>query len=254
MPTTPRATAPRLAVALAAALAACSPGGVTPGTATPGATVPPAGPTASAGSTATIRPTPTPRITAGPAPSGVLLLPTAFAARLAPGTYWSAPPFDIGFSFEVAETGWRAGHLNPEFVDIQQFVGTPGEDLPTRIIGFAHPLEIHAGGRIVDVAELTPAEAVDRWVERTDIETANVMELELLGGDAVRVDVHAPASMTPLFGGDDGTFRLDSSFDIRFVIVAVDGGLFLASVHAPAAELEAAWDQALPILESIDLE
>lgn len=180
------------------------------------------------------------------------MLPTEFAVPLEPGTYWSAPPLDLGFSFEIAETGWRAGHLNPEFVDIQQFEGTPGEDLPTRIIGFGHPLEIH-GTTIVDVGELTPAEAVDLWVQRTDIETANVTDVDLLGGDAVRVDVHAPVPMLPLFGGDDGIFRLDRAMDVRLVVIEVDGGLFLASVHAPAAELDAAWAQALPILESIDL-
>jgi hypothetical protein len=59
--------------------------------------------------------------------------------------------------------------------------------------------------------------------------------------------------MVPLFGGDDGVFRLDPAYDVRIVAIAVDGGLFLASVHAPAAELEAAWVQALPILESINL-
>lgn len=253
MPTPTRAHFPRLLLVTAAAIAACSTSVPTPAGSTPGATVPSGGPSASPASVATARPTPTPKLTAEPAPSGVLPLPTAFAAALAPGTYWSAPPFDLGFSFEIAEAGWHAGHLNPEFVDIQQSEGTPGEGLPTRIVGFAHPLEIHAAGSIVDAAELTPAEAADLWVGRTDIETANVTELALLGGDAVRVDVHAPVPMTPLFGGDDGTFRLDSGFDVRFVVVAVDGGLFLASVHAPAAELEAAWEQALPILESIDL-
>jgi hypothetical protein len=182
----------------------------------------------------------------------VLTLPTQFAAELEPGTYWSAPPFDLGFAFEVAQPGWVAGHLNPEFVDIQRFEGVPGEGLPTRIVGFAHPLQIH-GATIVDAAGLSPADAVALWVERTDIETSNVAEIGLLGGEAVRVDVDAPASMVPLFGGDDGIFRLDSGFDVRIVAIAVEDGLFLASVHAPKGELEAAWDEALPILESIEL-
>jgi hypothetical protein len=187
-----------------------------------------------------------------PAPSGTLSLPKTFAARLEPGMYWSAPPFDLGFAFEIAQEGWVAGHLNPEFVDIQQFEGTPGQDLPKRIVGFAHPLQIH-GTTIVESADLTPAEAIDLWVQRTDVETANVTEIQLLGGNAVRADVHAPVSMLPLFGGDDGIFRLDTAFDVRIVAIAVDGGLFLASVHAPAGELEDAWRQALPILESIRL-
>jgi hypothetical protein len=189
-----------------------------------------------------------------PAPSGVLLLPTTFAIALEPGTYWSSPPFDLGFAFEIPEAGWVSGHLNPEFTDIQQYEGTPAAGVtPERIIGFAHPLQIH-GTTILDAAELTAPEAVELWVERTDIQTANRAELELLGGDAVRVDVHATAPMLPLFGGDDGTFRLDTSFDVRIVAIAVNDGLFLATVHAPAADLQAAWEQALPTLESIDLD
>ena len=241
----PAAVAATLTLAIAAA--ACSPGG------SPGLTSAPmsaASPTA--GAFATVEPSPTSEPTAEPAPSGVLTLPTGFAAELEPGTYWSAPPFDLGFEFEIAEPGWVAGHLNPEFVDIQQFVGTPGEDLPTRIVGFAHPLQIY-GSTNVEAAGLTPADVVDLWVERTDIDTANVANLQLLGGDAVRVDVHASAPMVPLFGGDDGIFRLDTAYDIRIVAIAIEDGPFLASVHAPAPELEDAWEQALPILESIDL-
>ena len=188
-----------------------------------------------------------------PAPSGVLLLPSTFAVALEPGTYWSSPPFGLGFSFEIPETGWASGHLNAEFTDIQRFEETPAPGvMPERIIGFAHPLQIH-GAAVVDAADLSPVEAVDLWVERTDIETDNVAELELLGGEAVRVDVHAPVAMLPLFGGDDGIFRLDDSFDVRIVVIAIDDGLFLATVHAPAADLEAAWEQALPTLESIDV-
>jgi hypothetical protein len=233
---------------LAAAAGGCAPSATPPATPTAGPVPPSASPLApSDGPTLTAEPT------IAPAPSGTLPLPTGFAAALEPGTYWSAPPFDLGFAFTVLEEGWVAGHLNPEFVDIQQFEGTPAEGvMPERIISFAHPLEIH-GTTIVDASGLTPAEAIDAWVERSDIETANVEELELLGGDAVRVDVHAPVPMLALFGGDDGTFRLDGAYDVRTVAVAVDGGLFIASVHAPAADLEAAWAQALPILESIDL-
>ncbi len=188
-----------------------------------------------------------------PAPSGVLLLPTTFAVALEPGTYWSSPPFELGFTFEIPEAGWVSGHLNAEFTDIQRFEGeaAPGV-LPERIIGFAHPLQVH-GTAIVDAADLTPAEAIDLWVARTDIETANVAELELLGGAAVRIDVHATTPMLPLFGGADGIFRLDTSFDVRIVAIAIDGGLFLATVHAPAADLESAWEQALPTLESVDV-
>ena len=222
-----------------------SPGGSSP--IPPGATSKPTG-----GPTPT--PTSTLESTPVPAPSGVLLLPTTFAVALDPGTYWSSPPFNLGFAFEIPAAGWVSGHLNPEFTDIQMYEGAPAAGvMPERIIGFGHPLQIH-GRVIVDAAELTAAEAVDLWVERTDLETANRAELELLGGDAVRVDVSATTPMLPLFGGDDGTFRLDAAFDVRVVAIAIDGGLFLATVHAPAADLEAAWQQALPTLESIDLD
>jgi hypothetical protein len=244
-PQTRNVRAPAVLALISAFVAACAPAGLTP--------APSVAVTATPAAAATAAPTPTSRATTAPAPSGVLLLPTGFAQALEPGTYWSAPPFDIGFSFEVVEEGWVAGHLNPEFVDIQRHAGTPVEGvMPERVVGFAHPLQIH-GSAMTDAAGLSPAAAVQLWVDRTDIETANVEELELLGGDAVRVDLHAPVSMLPLFGGDDGIFRLDSALDVRAVVVAIEGGLFLATVHAPAAELEAAWLQALPILESIDL-
>jgi hypothetical protein len=233
----------------ASLLAACTAAAPTPGPIAPTGTAPaaasntpssPAGPPTSSGSGPTL-------------PPGSLPLPTEFAIELEPGTYFASPPFEIPFTFEVAEPGWVAGHLNPEFIDIQQYEGAPAVGvLPERIIGFAHPLQIH-GTAVVDAADLTPADVADLWVERTDIETANLEELELLGGEAVRVDVHAPVAMLPLFGGPGGTFRLDEAFDVRIVVIAIDDGLFLATVHAPPADLGAAWAQALPTLESIDV-
>lgn len=238
-----------LLIVSASLLAACMDAAPTPGPIAPTGTAPaaasntpssPADPPTSSGSRPTL-------------PPGSLPLPTEFASELEPGTYFSSPPFEIPFTFEVAEPGWVAGHLNPEFFDIQQFEDTPAAGvLPERIIGFAHPLQIH-GTAILDAADLTPAEVADLWVERTDIETANLEELELLGGEAVRVDVHAPVAMLPLFGGPGGTFRLDEAFDVRIVAIAVGDGLFLATVHAPAADLEAAWEQALPTLKSVDV-
>ncbi len=251
MPHPSRLAGPLAVLALISAfVAACAPAGLTPA---PSAAVTASPAVGTAAPVATAAPTPTSRATPAPAPSGVLLLPTRFAQELEPGTYWSAPPFNIGFAFEVAEAGWVAGHLNPEFVDIQRHPGVPTEGvLPERMVGFAHPLQVY-GSTMIEVADLSPAAAVQLWVDRTDIETANVEALELLGRDAVRVDLHAPVSMLPLFGGDDGIFRLDSAMDVRAVVVAIDGGLLLATVHAPTAELEAAWQEALPILESIDL-
>lgn len=237
-----------IAAVLTVAAMACSPG---PTPAVDSTTA--IGPGVSTVATPTDVSSPLPERTPEPLPSGTLALPAGFAVELEPGTYWSSPPFDIGFAFEVAEVGWVAGHLNSEFFDIQQFDGEPAEGIaPERIVGFAHPLAIYEPA-VVEVAGLTPEEAVALWVARTDIEASNVTELSLLGGDAIRVDVHSPTSMVPLFGGDEGIFRLDSAYDVRIVAIAVDGGLFLASVHASPSELEAAWEQAVPILESISL-
>ena len=52
--------------------------------------------------------TPPPERHARPAPSGVLALPTTFAAALEPGTYLSSPPFDIAFSFDDRRGGLGA--------------------------------------------------------------------------------------------------------------------------------------------------
>jgi hypothetical protein len=233
---------------LALASAACTPGGATP---VPSVAVPTSPiPTAAAASDA---PMASPRLTAGPAPSGVLSLPTGFAIELEPGTYWSAPPFELGFAFTVPDEGWIAGHLNGEFFDIQRFEGEPAEGvLPERIVAFALPRWIQ-GSTSIDVAELTPAEAVELLVARSDIETANVTELRIIGRDAVRVDLHAPTPMIPVFGGDDGTFRQDTALDARLVALPLDGQLLVLISSAGSDDLEAAWGVALPIFESINL-
>jgi hypothetical protein len=235
-------------VMLALGSAACATGGPTP---VPSAAVP-TGPIAT-GAAASDAPAPPPHPTVGPAPSGILSLPTGFAIELEPGTYWSAPPFELGFAFEVPEPGWIAGHLNGEFFDIQRFAGEPAEGvLPERVVAFALPRWIQ-GSTSVDVAELTPAEAVELLVARSDIETANVTNLQVLGRDAVRVDLRAPTPMVPVFGGDDGTYRQDTALDSRLVAVPLDGQLLLLISSAAMDDLEAAWDTALPIFESIDL-
>jgi hypothetical protein len=233
---------------LALASAACATGGPTP---VPSAAVP-TGPIAT-GAAASDAPTPPPHPTVGPAPSGSLSLPTGFAIELEPGTYWSAPPFELGFAFTVPDEGWIAGHLNGEFFDIQRFEGEPAEGvLPERIVAFALPRWIQ-GSTSIDVAELTPAEAVELLVARSDIETANVTELRIIGRDAVRVDLHAPTPMIPVFGGDDGTFRQDTALDARLVALPLDGQLLVLISSAGSDDLEAAWGVALPIFESINL-
>ena len=182
----------------------------------------------------------------------MLPLPTDFAVGLAPGTYFSTPPFDLPFTFEISEPGWRAGHLNGEFFDIQRFDGVPTTGLPSRILGFAHPWTIE-GGTPLHAADLTPEQAVAALVARDDLVTDDVANLELFGRSSVRVDVHVPVDSTSLFGGADGTFRQSADLDARLVVVPLDGGLLLVLVEASPADLDAAWEQALEILETVEL-
>jgi hypothetical protein len=242
------------ALTLALAVAACAPVASTalPATAA-GQTAPPGPISSPAGARtvppSTVAPSPTPL---APLPSGVLRLPSDFAIELEPGRYSSSPPFERFFTFEVDDPGWRAGHLNAEFFDIQRFDGVPTTGLPSRILAFAHPDTIH-GPTSVPATELTPEAAVAALTARDDLVTKNVAELELFGRPSVRVDVHAPVDNTPVFGGADGTFRQSADLDARLVAVPIDGGLLLVLVQATPQDLEPAWDQALSILETVQL-
>lgn len=223
-------------------LAACA-AGPSPAPATP------SGSSSPSLSSAPLAPTAGARPTAAPAPSGYLAVPTAFGVELTPGLYWSAPPFDLGFPFEVDQTGWVAGHLNGEFFDLQRHEGTPGGSLPLNMVGFGLPLTIQ-GATDIPVEELTPAAAVAVLEARTNVETTNVTELELFGRQAVRVDLHAPNDSTPVLAGDNGTFAMSADKDVRLAFIPLDGALLIALVQSAPDNLEAAWAEALPILES----
>jgi hypothetical protein len=121
------------------------------------------------------------------------------------------------------------------------------------MVGFGLPETIRGTERL-NAADLTPAEAVEALQARAVLETANVTELELFGRPAVRVDVHAPTDFTELFAGPEGAFQMSSAQDIRLAFVALDERLLIALVQAAGDELEAAWQEALPILVSADLE
>jgi hypothetical protein len=236
---------------------ACSPTGIATGGPTAsiaqGGTAPSstAGPSPTAGATVSPSPSATPAPTP---PSGARLLPTTFSVDIQPGRYFSAPPFELAFTFDVAEAGWQSGHLNGEFFDLQRWDGVPEGGLPSRLVGFAHPDTIQGPAGNVDVAELTPAAAVALLTSRDDLETANDETLQLLGRDAARVDVHVRVDNTSIFGGEDGTFRQGIDLDSRFVAVPIEGGLLLLVVEAKPDDLEAAWASALPIFESVDLQ
>jgi hypothetical protein len=245
-----------LTLSFAFALAGCSPSagatGTPSGSAVPEAT-PPAGTrgTSSAGASTA----PSPSMTPAPTPPlGARLLPTTFSVDIEPGRYFSMPPFEVAFTFEVPESGWQSGHLNGEFFDLQRWDGVPEGGLPSHLVGFAHPDTLQGPAGNMSVGDLTPAAAAALLTSRGDLETANEEPLELVGRDAVRIDVHVRIDNTPIFGGEDGTFRQGVDLDSRFVMVQVGGGLLLLVVQARPADLEAAWRRAFPILESIELE
>ena len=250
---------PFRAAALTLTLAAvgCAPVSSTATPATGSGQAAPPGPTSSPAGVATVAPSIVPAATVAPSPtaplpSGVLRLPSEFAIELEPGRYSSSPPFERFFTFEVDAPGWRVGHLNPEFFDIQRFDAVPTTGLPSRILAFAHPDTIQ-GPTSIPTTDLTPDAAVAALTGRADLVTRNVMELKLFGRPSARVDVHAPVDNTPVFGGAAGTFRQSADLDTRLVAVPIDDGLLLMLVQATSDDLEAAWAQALGILETVQL-
>ena len=197
---------------------------------------------------------------AGPTPSAPptapsaspLAFPRTTGEVLAAGRYASTPPFDIPFTFEVPADGWESMHLHGEFFDIGRFATAERQTAPVRWIAFGRPGFI-SGDEDVPAAELTPEEAAALLAARDDLTASEVVPSAFAGLDGVRLDLHAPAPNTPIFGGPDGAFNLEPSIDVRLGIVPLDDDLLLVFVGAPPGELDAAWDEAQPILESVDL-
>ena len=77
---------------------------------------------------------------------------------------------------------------------------------------------------------------------------------EIDGREGRRIDVHTIAPDTKLFGGEDGAFGQGPDQDIRLGVVEHGGGLLLVLVLAAASDLDAAWNQVQPILESLALQ
>jgi hypothetical protein len=197
---------------------------------------------------------PTPAISPLPTPAGSapLPFPTAFAAELVPGRYSSSPPFDLPFTFQVAEVGWVAGHLHGEFFDIQHYEGRRPSGAPARVLAWALPAFVR-GSADVPASDLTPAAAIDLLADRVDIVDSNRAEVALLGRRGARLDLHAIEDNTPVFGGPGGTFGLSVAHDVRLVALPIEGGLLLLLVSAEPDELEAVWLQSLEIIESMEL-
>ena len=193
---------------------------------------------------------------ATPIPSEPASSPIAFPATtgevLGAGRYSSSPPFEVPFTFAVPAHGWEAMHHHGEFFDIGRFATAERQTAPVRWIAFGHPGHIR-GDDDVPAAGLTPEEAAALLSARRDLTASEVVPYSLADRDGVRLDLHAPEPDTPIFGGPDGAFNLEPSIDIRLGIVPLDDDLLLVFVGAPPGELDAAWDEAQPILDSVDL-
>jgi len=185
-----------------------------------------------------------------PAPSALPFPRTT--GEVVAGRYASDPPFDVPFRFEVPADGWESMHLHAEFFDIGRFATEERQTAPIRWIAFGHPGYIR-GDEDVPAAGLTPEAAATLLSARDDLTASEAVPFTFAGRDGVRLDLHAPEANTPIFGGPDGAFNLEPSIDIRLGIVPLDAELLLVFVGAPPGELDAAWDEALPILESVDL-
>lgn len=241
-----------LAAGLGAAmlvLAACGSSTPTPGpTGASGAT---SGPRSTA-APATTAPA-TPRPTVVPRPSGTLAWPTEFAVEMTSGTYFTSPPFVIPLRITIVQPGWHAGHLNPVFIDLQRYDGVEVGGLPTRMLAFGWPENVRGDGGPVPVAGLTPAEALDVMTDRGSIKSAERAPVELFGLDGERIDLHSDLGNNPIFGTADGDFGIGSEHDVRLAVLPLDDGLLMVAVLAPADDLDAAWEQALPMLESVEI-
>jgi hypothetical protein len=233
---------------LVLALAGCSP-------AVTASATPVVSPSPSPTAASTAAPTTAPTLSPTPAPSippGLRAWPTTFDVAVQ-GTYWSTPPFRIPFSITIDGPGWFSGHLHAEFVDLQRFDGMAQHQFPNRMLGFADPGRFRGVDGPVDVAGLTPDAALDLLAGRASLTTTNRAAQELFGLTGARVDVHSATSNNPLFGGEEGDFGLGPQLDIRLVVLPLDGRLLVVAVLAAPGDLDGAWDQALPILESVEL-
>ena len=192
-----------------------------------------------------------PTVTAPP-PSGGRPFPATSEVPLAPGRYLSSPPFDIPFTFDVPDGAWESAHLLGEFFDILRFDDDAAPGQPTRWIAFAHPTNIR-GSEEEPVEDLSPTDVAALLGDRSDLRAGPTSAFELDGLVGIRLDLHALVQSAPLFGGPAGIFGLDPENDVRLGIVSLADGLLLVLVLAAPDELDAAWLEAQPILESVDL-
>ena len=196
--------------------------------------------------------TPAPTSTPGAPSASPLAFPTTTGEVLVPGRYDSQPPFNIPFTFEAPAGGWESMHLHGEFFDLGRFATEERQTAPARWIAFGDPDHVRGSEDVPDT-DLTPAEAAALLAERDDLTAGEPVPFSLDGREGVRLDLHAAEPNTPIFGGAEGDFGLEPSVDVRLGFVPVDEGLLVVFVAAPADELDAAWEEAQPVLESVDL-
>jgi hypothetical protein len=230
-------------------LAACGASTTTQAPSAPSATTVP---TAATSSTPTIAPA-TAAPTTPPRPAGALPWPSEFAVEMTAGTYFSSPPFVIPLTIEISEAGWHAGHLNPVFIDLQRYDGVEVGGLPTRMLAFGWPENVRGNDGPVPVLGLTPTAALDLQTDRGSVEPGKRAEVELFGLSGAWIDLHSDLNNNPIFGTADGDFGLGPELDVRLVALPLDEGLLMIGVLAPTDDLEEAWEQALPMLETVEI-
>lgn len=205
----------------------------------------------SAGTPSAEAPSPQPTASAALATPRVQPWPPTFDIELR-GTYAVDPPFRIPFTITIDDGGWFSGHLHDTFIDLQRFDGITPHQFPNRMLGFADPDHVR-GGTDVDVSGLTPDAAADLLAGRASLMTSNRVGQRLFGLGGVRIDVHSATNSNPLFGNGADHFGLGPQLDVRMVVLPRDLRLFVVCVLAAPGDLDAAWEQALPILETVGL-
>ena len=252
----PSGAAVRSAALLVALVVACVPGGSTdPTPSAPDGASAAASPSATPGTAPSPTPVASTASTPVPRPSGTLAWPTAFDVAFEEATYFSSPPFAIPFTLEVTEPGWFSGHLHADFFDLLRFDGVPHTGLPTLMLAFGDPEHWFGPDGEVPDDGLSPGAAADMTAEAERLTVSNRQPVELVGLSGVRIDVRAAAPNTHVFGGPGGDFGAGPQQPFRMAILERDGGLFLVLVLAQEGDgvdrLDAAWDRAQAILDSI---
>ena len=151
------------------------------------------------------------------------------------------------------QPGWYAGHINAVFIDLQRFDGVAVGSFPTRMLAFGRPENVRGEDGAVPVIGLTPAAAIDLMAARGSVKPGERAAVELFGLQGERIDLHSDLGNNPIFGTADGDFGLGPELDVRLAALPFDDGLLIVGVLAAADDLDAAWEQALAILETVEL-